>query len=319
MVVGAALLAAVTAYHLFDRQLERALEARSQMLVGEAARVLDAGIAAGLEIDQAQLQERALRHVRANLESGEVIAVVDAAGRIVASTNPAEIGERVEERQLVALIRRAAGTAPERRAAIPRSAASMGPSAPESMLAELPPTAPPPVVPPPVVPPPVASSSAGLDAPLRGAAGSPPARPAEDAALLAEAGIVAVRPIQSLFGAAAGHVIARHPGALLDTARQAFIAKASLATAGITLAGLLIAALAAAWLPWRAWRVARAIEATLEALYQRFGTGKPVPVPPGVIPAAMRAELERFVLAVEGREHELQSRAAAVDLLDEAA
>ena len=44
-VLGSAFAAAVIAYHLFDRELERAVEARLQMLVAEAGRVLDAGVA----------------------------------------------------------------------------------------------------------------------------------------------------------------------------------------------------------------------------------------------------------------------------------
>jgi hypothetical protein len=92
-IIATALSAALVGYHLFDRELERALEARLRMLVAETARVMDAGIAAGLELEGPQLQERALGNLLLNLATDEVIAVVDSGGRIVASTNPAEIGE----------------------------------------------------------------------------------------------------------------------------------------------------------------------------------------------------------------------------------
>jgi len=94
-VVTTALTAAVITFHLFDRELERALEARLQMLVAEITRAMDAGIAAGLDLDRPQLQERAIRNVRANLAADETIAIVDPTGRIVTSSNPAEIGEIV--------------------------------------------------------------------------------------------------------------------------------------------------------------------------------------------------------------------------------
>jgi hypothetical protein len=244
-VIAAAAMAAVVAYHVFDRELDRALEARLQMLVAETGRVMDAGIAAGLELDRPQLQERAIRNLRANLAADEVIAVVDSAGRIVASSNPAEIGELVPTQTLATPALGAAGDGGER--------------------------------------------------------------------------TVAVRPIQSLFGAPAGFVTAKLGPAALDQPRRAFIAKVSLTTAAITLAGLLVAALAAAWLPWRARGVARGLEKHMAALYAGIGTSEPSPASPGGLPPEMGEALDRFTRAVEAREHELQAHADAVDLLDEAA
>ena len=244
-VVAASSMAAVVAYHVFDRELDRALEARLQMLVAETGRVMDAGIAAGLELDRPQLQERAIRNLRANLAADEVIAVVDSAGRIVASSNPAEIGELVPIETLAAPAPGAAGESGER--------------------------------------------------------------------------TVAVRPIQSLFGAPAGFVTAKLGPAALDQPRRAFIAKVSLSTAAITVAGLLTAALAAAWLPWRARRVARGLERHMTALYAGIGTSEPLPAGPSGLPAEMAEALEGFTRTVEAREHELRAHADAVDLLDEAA
>jgi hypothetical protein len=243
-VTGAAMAAAAIAYHIFDRELGRALEARLEVLVAETGRVMDAGIAAGLELDRPQLQERALRNLRANLAVDEVIAVIDSGGRIVASSNAAEIGELVPVDSLTAAV----------------------PSVQDS----------------------------------------------------GERTVV-VRPIQSLFGGPAGYVTARLGLTALDEPRRAFIAKVSLSTAGVCLAGLLAAWLVAGWLPWRARRVALAIERHMAALYVGIGTSRPAPALPAVLPPQMARSLERFTRAVEAREHELRAHADAVDLLDEAA
>jgi hypothetical protein len=250
-VVAAALTTAATAYHVFDRELERALEARLQMLVAETGRVMDAGIAAGLDLDRPQLQERAIRNLRPNLAADEVIAVTGPDGRIVVSSNPAEIGEQLP---LDGLLQPAGEAA--------------------------------------------AASLAATD-------GQPRA--------------IVVRPIQSFFGAPAGYVVARLTPGAIDQPRRAFIAKVSLTTAAVVLAGLLVAGLAAAWLPWRARRVALAIERHLAGLYARIGTSRPPPALPSRLPAGMRDMVERFSRSVEAREDELRRRAAAVDQLDEAA
>jgi hypothetical protein len=249
--VAAALTAAAIAYHVFDRELERTLEARLQMLVAETGRVMDAGIAAGLELDRPQLQDRAIRNLRPNLAADEVIAVIGPDGRVVASSNPAEIGETL----------------------------------PLDRLRQ--PTDEPP-----------AAGPAAADDRIR---------------------TVVVRPIQSLFGAPAGYVIARLTPGALDQPRRAFIAKVSLTTAAVVLAGLLVAGFAAAWLPWRARRAAVAIERHLAGLYTRIGTSRPTPTLPRRLPADMATMLEQFSSAVEAREAELRRRAAAVDQLDEAA
>jgi hypothetical protein len=208
-------------------------------------RVMDACIAAGLELEGPQLQERALGNLQFNLATDEVIAVVDSGGRIVASTNPAEIGEQL---------------------------------------------------------------------PLQGLAMPATAHPGE----VAERQLV-TRAIQSLFGAPAGYVTARVGPRVLDEGRSTFIAKVSLTTAGVTLLGLLAAAAAAFWLPWRARRLALGIERHVEALYRGIGAQAPPPAVPDDLPINMRRSLERFTLAVEARETELRARADAVDALDEAA
>ncbi len=244
-VIGAALAAAAVAYHVFDRELERALEARLEMLVAETGRVMDAGIAAGLELDRPQLQDRAVRNLRANLAAEEVIAVLDSGGRIVASSNPAEIGEVVPLDSLVAPAAAVVGQHGERQ--------------------------------------------------------------------------LVVRPIRSLFGGPAGYVTARLGPRALDQPRRAYIAKVALATAGVAVAGLLAAASAAFWFPWRARRVAQRIERHIAALYVGIGTSQPPPALPAGLPASMARALERFSSAVDAREHELRAHADAVDLLDEAA
>ena len=101
-VLGAALAAAVVAYHLFDRELERAVEARLQMLVAEAGRVLDAGITAGLDIERPQLQEWALRNLRPNLGELETVLIADAEGHIIAGSDAAAIGETLPPMALAA-------------------------------------------------------------------------------------------------------------------------------------------------------------------------------------------------------------------------
>jgi hypothetical protein len=244
-VIAAAVTAAIIAFHVFDRELERAHLARLEMLVAETGRVMDAGITAGLDLDRPQLQGRAIRHLRGNLAGHELIAVVDATGRIVASSSPAEIGELITLDTL----------------------------------------------------------------------GSPVAATPNEAGERT----VVVRPIQSLFGAPAGWVTARLGASALDEPRRAFIAKLSLATAAVALAGLVVAGLAAAFLPWRARHVARGIERHMAALYAGIGKARSRPAIPGRLPAPMARALERFSLAVETRQHELRSRADAVDVLDEAA
>lgn len=268
-VLAAAFAAAATAYHVFDRELERAVEARLKMLVAESGRVLDAGIAAGLDLDRPQLQERALYSLRPDLGAEETIAVADADGRIVASSNAAEIGELL-------------------------SLATLS----EALAAPTPADQP-------------------ADQPLM-------ARPLPAAAPLAASvldhdRLVVARPIESLFGAPAGFVVARLGLATLDQPRRAFIAKLSLATAGIATAGLVVAALAAALAPWRARRIAQALEAVTGQLYAGIGGRTTAPPTPAVLPPAMRAVVQGFSQAVEAREHELSHRADAVDLLDEAA
>lgn len=125
-VLGAALAAAVIAYHLFDRELERAVEARLQMLVAEAGRVLDAGITAGLDIERPQLQERALRDLRPNLGVQETILVADAEGRIIAGSDAAAIGETLPPEQLAAAQAVAEPVAAETEAGAVTAAAGAG-------------------------------------------------------------------------------------------------------------------------------------------------------------------------------------------------
>lgn len=96
IVVGA-LVAGITGYHVFQRGLVSAFEARLQLLVDEVGRVLDAGMMAGLGIDHPQLLRRALASssaAREGLFDAEIVAVLDDQGRIVASTSSAEVGER---------------------------------------------------------------------------------------------------------------------------------------------------------------------------------------------------------------------------------
>ncbi len=130
---------------------------------------------------------------------------------------------------------------------------------------------------------------------------------------------IVAQPIQNLFGGPAGYVTARIGDVALDEPRRAFIAKVSLTTAGVCLAGLLAAWLIAGWLPWRARRVAHAIERHLAALYRGIGANQPAPALPAVVPPRMARALARFTAEVEAREHELRAHADAVDLLDEAA
>jgi len=94
VVVGIA-AAGMAGYHVFERGLEAAYQARLKSIVGEAGRVLDAGIRAGLAIDQPHLLQEALAGDAAadRLALPEIVSVVDTRGRIVASTNGAEIGE----------------------------------------------------------------------------------------------------------------------------------------------------------------------------------------------------------------------------------
>lgn len=248
--LGAAVLSTLIAWHVFDRELERAFEARLRLLVVEATRVLDAGIAAGLELDRPQLLERAMGVVRVNLAAGEVIAIVDADGRVLASSNPAEIGEDAPARWL------AAGD----------GAAT-------------------------VVPPP----------------------PTVDEQL------VITRPVQSLFGAPAGLVVARLPAAVLEPPRRALIAKISLTTALVTALGLLAAAAAALFLPWRAQRAARTLGVTMERLYEGIGNGVAAAAVPAEPPGDIEDATRRFAVAVAARDEALARGAAAVDTLDEAA
>ncbi|MEZ5906370.1 MAG: hypothetical protein R3C69_15170 [Geminicoccaceae bacterium] len=248
--VGAAVLSTLVAWHVFDRELERAFEARLRLLVVEATRVLDAGIAAGLELDRPQLLERAMGLVRVNLTAGEVIAIVDADGRVVASSNPAEIGEDAPARWLVA-----------------------GDGA--GAVAALPPTT--------------------------------------------DEQLVITRPVQSLFGAPAGLVVARLPAAVLEPPRRALIAKISLTTALVTALGLLAAAAAAIFLPWRAQRAARALGATMATLYEGIGKDAADTPAPAELPPAPGDATSRFAAAVAARDRTLAQGAAAIDALDEAA
>lgn len=94
VVVGIA-AAGLAGYHVFERGLEAAYQARLKSIVGEAGRVLDAGIRAGLAVDQPHLLQEALAGEAApdRLAVPEIVSVVDTKGRILASTNGAEIGE----------------------------------------------------------------------------------------------------------------------------------------------------------------------------------------------------------------------------------
>jgi hypothetical protein len=274
-VLGAALAAAVIAYHVFDRELERTVEARLQMLVAEAGRVLDAGITAGLDIERPQLQERALRNLRPNLGELETVLVADAEGEVIAGSDAAAIGETLPPLVLAAAQARAA---------------------PAAALIE-----------------------AGDDAATTAGAG-PVEMTAQLATSLADAErIIVVRPVQSLFGAPSGYVAARLGTAALDQPRYAFAAKLSLLTAGFAMAGLVIAAFAAFWGPWRARRQARAIEHSMRQLYDSIGAPGAAPLPVADLPAGMGGAMADFSTAVLAREHELARRADAVDLLDEAA
>ncbi len=247
---GAAVLSTLIAWHVFDRELERAFEARLRLLVVEATRVLDAGIAAGLELDRPQLLERAMGLVRVNLATGEVIAIVDADGRVLASSNPAEIGE----------------DAPARWLAVEYSTAN-------------------------------------------GAA----------SATAADEHLLISRPVQSLFGAPAGMVVARLPTTVLEPPRRALIAKISLTGALVTVLGLIAAAAAAFLLPWRALSAVRALGATMETLYEGIGKDPGDTVAPSRLPRALGEPARRFVTAVAERDHALMQGAATVDALDEAA
>ncbi len=94
-VVVGVVAAGIAGYHVFERGLEAAYEARLKSIVGEAGRVLDAGIRAGLAIDQPHLLQEALAGdaTAERLTLPEIVSVVDTRGRIIASTNGAEIGE----------------------------------------------------------------------------------------------------------------------------------------------------------------------------------------------------------------------------------
>jgi hypothetical protein len=271
-VLGAALAAAAIAYHLFDRELERAVEARLQMLVAEAGRVLDAGITAGLDIERPQLQERALQNLRPNLGVQETILVADAEGQIIAGSDAAAIGETLPPMVLAAA---RATTAPME--AGEGAATAAGGSGPAEVTA------------------PFASSLADVER------------------------IIVVRPIQSLFGAPSGYVAARLGTAALNQPRQAFAAKLSLLTAGFATGGLLVAALAAFWGPWRARRQVQAVERAMQQLYASIGAPGAAPSAAADLPAGMQAAMTEFSTAVLAREHELARRADAVDVLDEAA
>jgi len=94
VVIGIA-AAGVAGYHVFERGLEAAYQARLRSLVDEAGRVLDAGIRAGLAIDQPHLMQKALAGETSADPIGptEVVSIVDTRGIIIASTNSAEVGE----------------------------------------------------------------------------------------------------------------------------------------------------------------------------------------------------------------------------------
>lgn len=97
-IVGA-ITAGIASYHVFERGLDAAFEARLQLIVDEAERVIDTGIRAGLTIDQPHLLQRAVA-AGTSAEGAvdvEIISVVDSLGRIIASTNSAEIGELAPE------------------------------------------------------------------------------------------------------------------------------------------------------------------------------------------------------------------------------
>jgi len=96
IVVGA-VTAGVAGYHVFQRGVVSAFEARLGLVVDEVARVLDAGIMAGLGIEDPQLLRRALASssaAREGLFDAEILAVLDGQGRTVSSTISAEIGEQ---------------------------------------------------------------------------------------------------------------------------------------------------------------------------------------------------------------------------------
>jgi len=274
----AGVAAAVIGYHAFARELERAVEARLEMLVAETGRVLDAGIAAGLDLDRPQLLARALYSLGPDLESDETIAVVDTDGRIVASSDAAEIGELLPP----PLQERLTGGV---------EAAPAGP---------------------------VTGRLVGATTAVRGMG---------DAGLAAAGGLVVARPVQSLFGAPAGHVVARAAEGALDAPRQAFLAKVGLIGVAILAAGLALAGLAAAFLPWPARRAAARTEALLGELYASIGSGagigsdgsEPGRAPPPGLPPALAEALRRFVGTVARRESELARRTQTVDRLDEAA
>jgi hypothetical protein len=94
VVIGIA-AAGVAGYHVFERGLEGAYQARLRSLVDEASRVLDAGIRAGLAADQPHLMQKALAGETSADPIGptEVVSIVDTRGIVIASTNSAEIGE----------------------------------------------------------------------------------------------------------------------------------------------------------------------------------------------------------------------------------
>lgn len=95
IVIGAA-TAGVAGYQVFRLGVVSAFEARLGLVVDEAARVLDAGIMAGLAINDPQLLRRALASssaAREGLFDAEILAVLDSQGRTVSSTSSAEIGE----------------------------------------------------------------------------------------------------------------------------------------------------------------------------------------------------------------------------------
>jgi len=94
-IVGA-ITAGIASFHVFERGLHGAFEARLQLIVDEAERVIDAGVRAGLNIEQPHLLQRAVAAGTAAERgaSTEVISIVDSRGSIIASTNGAEIGEQ---------------------------------------------------------------------------------------------------------------------------------------------------------------------------------------------------------------------------------
>lgn len=96
-IVAGALLAGAVSYHLFDRGLIGAFEARLQLQVTQVQRHLLAGMNAGLTVDQPQLLRRALSVVLDDegLAAHDIVAITDPTGHILASTIGAEISDRL--------------------------------------------------------------------------------------------------------------------------------------------------------------------------------------------------------------------------------